>query len=688
MSEKDMRKMIRWSAQNVEIPESLEPEKVKNRLQSAGRRNKRTKNHRHFYFGYGISAAAFLLVCGLTFGRGFSGNDQEKLFTEENDFGRSQREDSVEGYAFVEETEENTEKWRATLAQAAKPKKDAGEIYLVAADYDEVYDAVIKTRWDYKYSVSDDGLVFVEEMAEETMIQDGAQAPGEAAASESNVVSGVTKSKEYSETNVQTMGVDESDIIKTDGEFLYIVSNNQIYILDIRQGEAQKTGVLNISSDNTSLDVVEIYVDGNTMIVITQERSTKLLELSKDNEYYTDSQDQTVCYTYSVEDPAEPRLLGKVSQDGYYYTSRKIDDKLYLFTNEGIGELCYRLDRHDEGWIPMVNGEKITCDCIYIPQQGSNSLIISSVDMAHPDQALDTVMIVNNGAQVYVSTNAVYLYHTEYDNTVMTEIAKFRIEDGVINAHSAASVKGRVTDTFAIHEKEGMLRVLTNEVSSGEGSSLFILDENLKKLGELGGIAPGEDVYAARYLGDMVYFITYRNIDPLFAVNLSDPASPVILGELKITGYSEYLHMWKDGTMVGIGYETDPDKGTREGVKLSMFDVSDPCDLKVKDSICITDADYSPAMGCYKTVLVDPAANLIGFVVTEYDRRTTDTYLLFEYKDGVFSNLLTEEVEEPARNYRGIYVGEYFYIVSSSKVRTYDRENAYKSLAELKLLGE
>lgn len=157
-------------------------------------------------------------------------------------------------------------------------------------------------------------------------------------------------------------------------------------------------------------------------------------------------------------------------------------------------------------WIPLVNGEAVAADCIYIPERGSNGLVISSVNIKEPGKVLDDIMIVND---------------------------------------------------------------------------------------------------SARFLGTMAYFVTYRNMDPLFAVDLSDEKNPKVLSELKITGFSEYLHFWGEDKLVGIGYETDPETGRQTGLKISMFDISDPADLKVAGSCVLKNTGYSPALYDYKCVLVD-----------------------------------------------------------------------------------
>lgn len=234
-------------------------------------------------------------------------------------------------------------------------------------------------------------------------------------------------------------------------------------------------------------------------------------KVATDEFYYFDTKLFTELLTYDVSNPKKPILKGSVTQEGTYQTSRKIGNIVYLFTNPNLsrsnGDMDEATDTTDSNdWIPLVNGEAVTADCIYIPERGNNGLVISSVNIKEPGKVLDDILIVND---------------------------------------------------------------------------------------------------SARFLGTMAYFVTYRNMDPLFAVDLSDEKNPKVLSELKITGFSEYLHFWGEDKLVGIGYETDPETGRQTGLKISMFDISDPADLKVAGSCVLKNTGYSPALYDYKCVLVD-----------------------------------------------------------------------------------
>lgn len=229
------------------------------------------------------------------------------------------------------------------------------------------------------------------------------------------------------------------------------------------------------------------------------------------------------------------------------------------------------------GWIPLVNDKAVDAEDIYVDNGGggSNSLLISSVNVKNPDQVVDNTMILSQYVDIYVSESAFYVYQIKGSwNDAVTQIAKFGLADGKMDADGAVSVNGRITDTFAINEQSGKLRVLTtsqDSVNGEETNNLYLFEKNLSLTGKIEGIAQGEEIYAARYLGNMAYFVTYRNTDPLFAVDLSDDKNPKVLGELKISGFSEYLHFWGEDKLVGIGYETDEKQGNIQVSRLQCL---------------------------------------------------------------------------------------------------------------------
>lgn len=716
MTEKELLEKINDAAMNEPVPESIKPENIKEKLR--GEYQKQENNiHRHsrkFLYGSRVAAAALvLLICGAAGMQAWNLNrDVAKTAEESSGMDAGAADGATENIETAEEVAE-TDSSVADNTEDTAPKQDAGDLYTVAKDYDEIYQLLKKQEiqertaggvWDMGVAVNEDvstaetsgasdaGSDYVESSvaAEDSFVDNIKYSARE----ESELESG-TGEKSYSKTNVQTEGVDESDIIKTDGSYIYTVTGNRVIITDIREGALKEAGEIQLALESTSDRVLEMYVDGDTLSLIVQTETTGLeKESSTANDvYYLSSDMGTEIRTYDISDRKQPKLSGIMTQDGYYHTSRKIGDIIYLFTDKSMGYPTLTrkeavLEENVGGWIPLVNGEAVAADCIYVSESCRQGLVISAVNVDKPDKVVDNTVILNGYVQIYVSTQAAYLYQEDYANgKSTTQIAKFSLKDGRINAVGAVSVSGEVRDTFAINDYQGKLRVLTTDSNFTGGESanqLYLFDEKLNATGKLEGIAPGEEIYSARYFGDMAYFVTYRNTDPLFAVDLSDDTSPKILGELKITGFSEYLHFWGEDKLVGIGYETDPDTGAREGLKITMFDIADPANLKEIKTLVLKNVDYSQALYNYKSVLADADENLLGFTTEDYSSNRLD-YLLFTWEDGKFKSLLTEKLAGnfSSDNYRGIYVDDIFYVAGTEGIRSYDRTKNYAALNSL-----
>ena len=447
-------------------------------------------------------------------------------------------------------------------------------------------------------------------------------------------------------------------------------------------------------------------MDGDILSVIVESEDSGLEMQADDTENYTEDciyyfrdGTKTRVITYDISNPKKPVKTGCVTQDGRYQTSRKIGNIIYLFTNKRISMPQQTkeeavTEENVSGWIPLVNDKAVDAEDIYVDNGvgGSNSLLISSVNVKNPDQVVDNTMILSQYVDIYVSESAFYVYQIKGSwNDAVTQIAKFGLADGKMDADGAVSVNGRITDTFAINEQSGKLRVLTtsqDSVNGEETNNLYLFEKNLSLTGKIEGIAQGEEIYAARYLGNMAYFVTYRNTDPLFAVDLSDDKNPKVLGELKISGFSEYLHFWGEDKLVGIGYETDEKTGEHTGIKITMFDISDPSSLKETNSLVLKDYNYSEALYNYKCVLADADENLLGFALQSYGDEESAAYLLLSWNGEKFETLLSQSLTDKAGNpdqskaadtsaYRGIYAGDMFYIVSTEKIISYDRTQEY-----------
>lgn len=716
MSEKEILDKIEKSAAQEKIPESIEPEQIKRKLKE-NQKNKVKRRSGITYYG-AVAAAALVLVIGAAGGIHAVTGGGTGLMTAPVGI-----EKAASGQKSDEGSEGSSELKDGATAGVEKnaQKKDAGSLYTVAKNYGEVYDAICSGSGQEKEADgiaiaegdgSDSGNVATyimddtsdtlgavvdggEEVGGTQMIKGAGMQEEQAAADTSSD----TAKQRYSGTNLQTEGVDESDFVKTDGSYIYTVSRNEIIITDIQKKTLKQIGKIQISEDSSDR-VLEMYVDGQTLSVIVENENTGLEKQTGDTEdclYYFSDGTQTRVLTYDISNPENPVKKGCVKQDGSYQTSRKTGNMIYLFTNKRVSlpEQTKEeavTDENAGGWIPLVNDTAVAAEDIYIGDGGSNSLLVSSVDVKKPDQIVDNTMILSQYVDIYVSESAFYLYQRkEYWDDVVTQIAKFDLSDGKMNAVGAVSANGRVTDTFAVNECEGKLRVLTsgqNAVSGEAENNLYLFDENLNLTGKIEGLAQGEEIYAARYLGNMAYFVTYRNTDPLFAVDLSDDKNPKVLGELKISGFSEYLHFWGEDKLVGIGYETDEKTGEHTGIKITMFDISDSSSLKEMNSLVLKDYNYSEALYNYKCVLADAEENLLGFALQSYGDEESAAYLLLSWNGEKFETLLSQSLTDKAGNpdqskaadtsaYRGIYAGDMFYIVSTEKIISYDRTQEY-----------
>ena len=720
MNEQEILTQLRKAAEEIEIPEALKPEQIEKQLQE--QKAKQQQENQHLKpkkskkiipwrrLGSMVAVLALVVCSGIYI----------TVTRVDKNSGTGQTDsiamtDTQQTVGEAGETEEAEHVDVASL----------GTMYHRASDYKEVYQTLLK---GYQQN-----WIEGEMSAETSTATSEDKASGNAAKDESADMDLSEGSKEggkdYSTTNLQMEGVDESDIAKIDGSYIYTVEDKYIVITDIRDGKLEEVTRFLPKDCGAADRVMEIYVDGDQLILVVQGYETSLGESSKagsdkensdkessDEEIAVSdaSEDRAFCYkmngksttqiqVYSIVDRKNPEFEGRLIQDGYYNTSRKIGDVVYLFTQYNMTSdvTSYVEKKHGvedlkegngvsslaEAVIPKVNGEKVAASEIYLPESsGESGILVSSLDVNKPDKVLDSKLVISGYAQTYISKDALYLYEEDYDGAMITNIAKFALDEGRISGVAAAAVSGYVRDTFAINASDGYLRVLTTDYSTeDEVNALYILDENMKLTGQLTGIAPGEEIYAARFMGNTGYFVTYRNTDPLFTVDLSDPAKPEIIGELKVTGFSEYLHFWDDTHLLGIGYESDENTGNIENIKLSMFNIENPGEVTEEAKLVLKDVDYSEALYDYKSVIISKDKNLIGLVCEDYSgSRTKQTYQIYSYENGTFK----KQAEIPGingvnyENVRGMYSGNVFYLWINDNITSYDMTDGFKMLKE------
>lgn len=548
-------------------------------------------------------------------------------------------------------------------------QKTLGNSYATMSSYKEIYKKIQsiennKTSYDYRLGADGDNVL------EDSMAD--------------------------SSTNIMTEGVDESDIAKTDGKYIYMVESGDIIITDISKGEPGSKKIFTPDFELPSDEIKEMYVSDGKMILIVnhiKEHNKERNNEENDDIYYIQTDfEETVCYSYDLSNPEKPKIIGKMRQDGIYKTSRRVGNIVYLFSSYSINRPDMGVDEAVESgnldkWIPTVNGCALDCDRIFMSENGINGTMITTFDVSMPEKSIDAEYVMNGYGNVYVSADAIYFYSTNYMNRCVTEINKMSFSKGKLKGEKSTSIRGIIPDVFAINEQNENLIVISTDYNYSDGdmvNTLYVFNSEMKQIGVLNGIALGERVYAARFIGNLVYFITYKQIDPLFVADISNPAAPKMLGELEVEGFSEYLHKWDDNHILGIGYMTKDVEKT--GIKITMFDVTDP-ENPIEENCMIIDGKYNGAVfdDEYKSVLVNPDKNIIGFATDEYitgedtdDSHAVYHHLKYDKENGFTIVRDTRLPKDNSRLYRGLYCGDDFYIAGAGDIIHYSLSEIMK----------
>jgi len=459
---------------------------------------------------------------------------------------------------------------------------------------------------------------------------------------------------DYSDTNIQVAGVDEADIVKTDGEYIYLASGNKTVIVKTYPPEQAEV----LSEIELEGAVVGIFINGDRLVLFEQEMPYYF--------YYDEPavQESSMLYVsptisigvYDVSDRANPQLAREVSSDGQYINSRMIGDYVYVVTNEPVYE--------EEGEVNLPrfssagNETEIPATDIYYSDVADYYYMYTTIMAINTqndgeEPAYETILL-GASSTLYVSLNNIYLTFPVWGTDILgrevwdsprTSIHRIHIEGDEIEYMASGDVPGMVLNQFSMDEYDGYFRVATTTWGETTGNHVYILDMELNIVGSLEDLAPGETIYSARFMGERGYMVTFKQVDPLFVIDLSDPNNPRELGYLKVTGYSDYLHPYDETHLIGIGKETT-DAGEfawYQGVKISLFDVSDVNNPQEIDKLEIGDrGTESPVLYDHKAFLFDRSRNLMvmPILVAEVDQS--------EYPEGVPSWAYGEPVWQGA----------------------------------------
>lgn len=673
MKQQDYIDKIKQVAEQVSIPEGVSPEKIKKRLEDEctntfqPQKEMIPKKKRISKFAVACAAGILFLGTGGILYMDISshgGRTQNKIYKPE-----------IADESSIEETEEVS---LACQSELINP-----------TDYDTYYETIRQIRDEYyatyidipEASVDASDLGIVEEYADEASML-------------STDVSGA--SRNFSTTNTQEENIDEGDIVKTDGEYIYKLNQfwednefiSKLTITKASDGKLTKTGTIDWMEqfqEDSYVYIRDFYLYGNTLVFMLQDHTNEA---------------ETTILLYDISNKEKPIQTKVITQSGQYISSRIADG--YLYTVSNFTDMDFSSQKPYKNYIPSVNGNLLDCSNIYCPAEPlvDSTYVVTGLNLK-TGQIVDEKAVPTQGGDIYVSDSSIYIYGNVYAETTQTEIFKISYQNGSLTPGNSATISGSFYGSFALNEYNHHLRVVatipansisllrtedemqntttakeedTSQVPREDVNMLYVLDESMTVTGQITGIAPGEQIYSARFLGDIGYLVTYENTDPLFSIDLSDPTNPVIIGKLTIPGFSQYLHPYADGLLLGIGEEINPDTQEFEGLKLSMFDISNPENVAVTHQYILPNSYYSPAEYNYKALMIDTEKNIFGFFYQNLEG-TNNYYVTYRY-DAENGFEETGKYEIHIESYetdsiRGLYIDDYLYITTLDSITSY-----------------
>ncbi len=496
----------------------------------------------------------------------------------------------------------------------------------------------------------------------------------------------------FSTTNIQVQGVDEGDIVKTDGKTIYYLKGGSaIYITSADPNKTEPLGVIPIS---TIMQAQEMYLADNKLVVVgrahyglVQSETYTLknaLGLVASSPVFMGS-NRTIAAIFDVSNPERTSVPRVVEITGNLRTSRLTNGYLYLILNQSIpyylspsaatdalpqmrnfnniASITTVADSQSApGFKPLANCTNV--EYLY-PNRGTGYVEIVAIPVNDAKAAIGSKVIwgVGSADEIYVSPTNLYIASPNYQyrfwrGTVeRSELYKFSLNKNTIKFVAAQTVPGHVLNQFSMDEQSGLLRLVTTErerTRTGDFvNHLFVLNDDLSNLGSVDRFAPTERIYSARFMGDRAYVVTFRTVDPFIVFDLKDPRSPQYIGELKIPGFSTYLHPYDATHIIGIGRNTGADEnGTvwTEGIKLGLFDVTNPNIPTQMFSTTIGDRGTdSIALDDHHAFLFSREKNLLAFPVRIHtftdEQKNSTTTRPWEYGSQTFQGLLAYRLD-------------------------------------------
>lgn len=487
---------------------------------------------------------------------------------------------------------------------------------------------------------------------------------------------------DYSKTNIQVEGVDEADIVKNDGKYVYAISNNTLFI--INAFPASEMEIISKIDFNSQLTPIELFIFEDKLVLFANKNtySPEIYYASTEGKarvasfsmmrmpYYYNSGAVSV-FVYNISDKTDPTLEKEISFEGSYVNSRLIGENAYFVINSYPKYDCEKED--DLCVIPMMSNDGVESKIAQVNEIGivprvtpRSFVTIASVNLNSLDLEKETVLASTDN--IYSSQNNLYLadnywdgynssgvlpyeieafvksiYYPNISTTQKTIVNKFSLNNGKVSFVAQGIVPGTVLNQFSMDEFENNFRIATTVENysdsigvSRSNNNLYVLNSNMNLVGSIEGIAPDEKIYSVRFMGKKGYMVTFKHVDPLFVIDLSDPTNPRILGKLKIPGYSDYMHPITETHLLGIGKDVNELEDLEKvhsqgavyytavkGVKIAIFDVSDVENPKEVSNYIIGDRGTdSEALTNHKSILFDKEKELLVLPITIVENNT------------------------------------------------------------------
>jgi uncharacterized secreted protein with C-terminal beta-propeller domain len=564
----------------------------------------------------------------------------------------------------------------------------------------------------------------------------------------------------YSHTNAQEAGVNESDKIMTDGQYLYVSGDNAIHIVDAVP--ADNMNIINTINVNGAVDSIYLYNDILIVLYNPDGDITHLDWIGQDIgffwgmgfPYWMPVNRKTGVLIMDVSDPLSTERITEWTFDGWMVSSRLINGRLHIIqqflpdlpqlqtTYDGnatgrdtviaanrqamesttLEELIPYYQAIDAEGNVVNNAPLITPENFYRPSDSKGGSITSiiSLNLNNLSGGIKSKGLIADASTVYASEKALYIaaskwnsetYDIRNDAYYRTYLYKFSIVSENVIFEGMGEAKGRILNQFSLGEYNDVLRIATSTGGWGEtlNSNIYCFNDtgnDLKVAGKLEGLAPGEDIYAARFIGTRGFLVTFENTDPLFTIDLTDPSNPVVAGELEVPGYSNYIHPLGENHLITLGKDVLLDNGTAwfQGLQLSIFDITDFSSPHLLYTETIGDrGTSSEALSNHKAFTFWQTNNLLAIPVDLYEHQEEPEYPYsygahtftglyvyrisiedgFEYLGRINTTLETSQTYSNEYWSRGLFINQDVYAVTHEAVRSANVEDIENSLSSL-----